>query len=229
MTYRIADLIVQMDAGGRTARQAEPYRIADGPTPDVVIQPNLPAYRELYAKLTEDDSEYMATGAVFYSRLLDHDGLLLHASCVVLDGKAYLFSAPCGTGKSTHTAFWLSRFGERAYILNDDKPALRLVDGKWFVYGTPWSGKNDISRNARVPLGGIGILRRGDKNHAEKITGAAAAFGILDQTIRPRREERMQTVMALVGKLVETGRIYQVTATLSPEAAEVASGVMCEE
>ena len=76
--------------------------------------------------------------------------MLLHSSAVVVDGYAYLFSADSGTGKSTHTGLWKQHFGDRAYIINDDKPAIRKVDGEWYVFGTPWSGKTDTSVNPRA-------------------------------------------------------------------------------
>lgn len=227
-TYRIADLTVAMEAGGRTARQAEPYRVENAPA-DITIRAEESVNHQLYPNLSEDDCEYMTTGGIFYSRLLDYEGMMLHASCVVVDGKAYLFSAPCGTGKSTHTQYWLQLFGDRAYILNDDKPALRFTDGRWCVYGTPWSGKTAQNRNAKVPLGGIGILRRGTENHTRRMGGAEAVFSLLDQTLRPKLEQRAKTLMTLIGKLVEAGVIYEVTANMSLQAAEVAYAAMNNE
>ena len=72
--------------------------------------------------------------------------MLLHSSCVVYEDKAYLFSAPCGTGKSTHTQIWLKRF-PGAYILNDDKPAIRIMEDGVYAFGTPFSGKTDLNVN----------------------------------------------------------------------------------
>ena len=83
----------------------------------------------------------MWVGEAFYARLLQYDGMLLHASCVEKDGKAYLFSAKSGTGKSTHTHLWLRAFPD-SRIINDDKPAVRRMDGTFYACGTPFSGKN---------------------------------------------------------------------------------------
>lgn len=55
----------------------------------------------------------------------NYDGLFFHSSALMLDGKAYLFSAPSGTGKSTHTALWQRHFGGRVQMINDDKPIIR--------------------------------------------------------------------------------------------------------
>lgn len=59
--------------------------------------------------------------------LLNRDVLLLHGSTVGLDGQAFLFTAPCRTGKSTHTRFWRETFGDRAVMVNDDKPFLKFT------------------------------------------------------------------------------------------------------
>ena len=86
---------------------------------------------------------------------------MLHASAVVVDGDAYLFSAPCGTGKSTHASLWLKYLKHKnPYILNDDKPAIRIVNDNIYVYGTPFSGKTDKNKNEKANLKGIAFLEQ---------------------------------------------------------------------
>ena len=115
--YNIAGLTVQMDSFGRTVTQAQPYLCAPG-TADIVITSHPEQLQKNQPHLSLEDCEYLSTGAGFYRQLLDFDGLMLHASAVVMDGYAYLFSAPCGTGKSTHTALWQKVFGkDRAVAL----------------------------------------------------------------------------------------------------------------
>ena len=70
-------------------------------------------------------------------RLLERGVLMMHGSTVAVDGQAYLFTAPCGTGKSTHTRFWREVFGDRAVMVNDDKPFLRIAEGAVVAYGSP--------------------------------------------------------------------------------------------
>ena len=226
--YRIADLNVAMDTFGRTARQSEAYRIPEAAA-DVVVRTDLDAAQRRYPSFSPDDCEYMETAALFYDSLLDFDGMMLHASCVVLDGEAYVFSAPSGTGKSTHTQLWLKRFGDRAFILNDDKPALRWIDGTCYAYGTPWSGKTQLNRNARAPLRGLGILLRSEQNFAEPIRGTEAIYGILDQTVRPLSGERMRALLQCIDRLVSGGFVYRVGVNMQQEAAETAYRAMHRE
>lgn len=167
--YDIAGLCVSMNAGGRTLRQAEKYLSNDqNKTPDIEINVNkqrIENAKKDHPELDENDWEYLLTGSDFYTHLLDFDGMLLHSSCVVVDGFAYLFSADSGTGKSTHTNLWLEKFKGKAYILNDDKPAIRKIDGKIYACGTPWSGKYDISQPKIVPIAAIALLERSETNY----------------------------------------------------------------
>lgn len=226
--YKIAGLTVEMDSFGRTVEQAKPY-LCEAATPDIVIKSDWKILQAQQPHLSKDDCEYMYTGAVFYRNLLRHDGFLLHSSAVVVDGRAYLFSAPCGTGKSTHTKLWLEVFGDRAYILNDDKPALRLEDGTWYAYGTPWSGKHDISTNTRVPVAGICFLQRGLENTIRPFGGSKAVFALLEQTARPPETELREQLMDLMQKLMENVPVWRLECNMDPSAAIVSYEAMSGE
>lgn len=217
--YRIADLLVEMNSFGRTARYAEPYRVAQTHA-DFTVE----ASAEDLARMTDtkpDYAEYLATGVGFYRQLAAYDGIMLHASCVVADDRAYLFSAPCGTGKSTHVRLWMELLGDRAYILNDDKPALRVLDGKIYAYGTPWSGKHGINRNARVELGGIAVLRRAAENSIRPMETTQAFYSVMNQTLRdlaPRDELRC---LETVEKIVSEGRVFDLACNQDISAARL--------
>jgi len=224
--YRIADLLVQMDSFGRTVEQAKPYLSEGTGEPDIVIHSRWQSLQKMAPHLSDESCEYLSTGSSFYRQLLEYDGMLLHASAVVMDGRAYLFSAPCGTGKSTHTKLWLQVFGERAQILNDDKPALRLVDGVFYAYGTPWSGKYDVSLNVRVPVGGICILRRGEENRIEPYSGTMAIYDILAQTARSKDPAMMEKLLTLMGILLEKVPVWKMECNMDPSAAQVSYAAM---
>jgi len=225
-TYRIADLTVAMESFGRTVRQAEPYLSDEDVTPDITIRSNWRSLKETAPHLSDEDCEYLSTGGSFYRQLVRFDGMMLHSSAVVMDGRAYLFSAPCGTGKSTHTSLWLSEFGDRAYLLNDDKPALRRLNGEWFAYGTPWSGKYAKNTNIRVPLGGICVLRRGETNKIRPFGGFEAIHALLEQTARSRDPEIMQSMLGLLDELLRAVPVWRMECNMDPEAAHVSYSAM---
>lgn len=217
--YCIAGVKVQMDSFGRTVTQAEPYLADFDGEPEMIIHSDWRSLQERNPHLSDEDCEYLATGGSFYRQLLNFDGMMLHSSGVVMDGKAYVFSAPCGTGKSTHTSLWCKTFGDRACILNDDKPALRLEDGKWYAYGTPWSGKTDLNVNMRVPLGGICFIGRAKENRIEPFGGSKAVFAAIEQTARPVNPEMRAKMLDLVSRLISDVPVWRLYCNMEPEAA----------
>ncbi len=223
--YLIAGLTVDMEVSGRTELQAEPYRVsAEGPA-DITISCDARRVLELNPKLGDlDTAMYMGTGAHFARAILQHNGTFLHASAIMLDGKAYLFSADSGTGKSTHTEKWCRLFGAR--YLNDDKPALRLVDGVWMAYGTPWSGKNDLSAPVEAPVGGIAFLKRGGENSICPMPKENTAALFLRQTLWKLDKERMQTQLTLADHLLRNVPIWELTCRNDDDAARVSYQAM---
>lgn len=223
--YRIADLSVDMEVSGRTLQQAKAYEAqADGPA-DIVLECNVNEIMALNPELTDwDTAEYMGTGAIFARELLGFNGSFLHSSAVVLDGKAYLFSAPSGTGKSTHTEKWCRLFGAR--YLNDDKPALRLVDGVWMAYGTPWSGKHDLSSNEGAPVGGVAVLRRGEENTITRMQPSQAMPWIMSQTTYRLSREDMDKQLALMDSFLRQVPIWQLSCRNEDAAAIVSRDAM---
>lgn len=223
--YCIAGLQVDMKASGRTWKQAQPYAApAEGPA-HMTLACDLQRFMACNPQITDPDSaEYMGTGTLFARQLLQYDGFQLHSSAIELEGKAYLFSAPSGTGKSTHTEKWVRLFGAR--YLNDDKPALRLVDGVWMAYGTPWSGKHDLSENVGVPLGGIAVLRRGEENTIEPMEPAKALPYIMSQSIFKLPRELMDKQLTLVDRLLRDIPVWYMHCRNEDDAAHLARKVM---
>lgn len=230
--YRIAGLTVQIeDSFGRTLSQAAPYKTENCARVDMVVRSNWEAMKDnpRCHLLNDDDGEYVFSGSSFYRQLLDFNGIMLHSSAVVLDEKVYLFTADSGTGKSTHTGLWLEKFGDRAFILNDDKPALRLEDGVWYAYGTPWSGKHDISVNTRIKLGGIAVIHRNDTNEMEPYSGREAIADIYKQVNRPAGMQYRIKILELLDRLFMMVPIWKFKCNnFAPDAVEVAYAAMVQ-
>ncbi len=211
--------------GGIIETQARPYLCDFEGNPDIVAAVSdafIDSKRASYPHLSRFDCEYMWTGEQYCRQLLNFDGFMLHASGVVYKGRAYLFSAPSGTGKSTHTQLWCKTFGDDAYIINDDKPVIRMQEGRVLVFGTPWSGKTDLNRNEGVPLQGICFLERDTKNHIAQISTGEALFRILNQTIRPAEAENMEKLLGVLDKVLSAVNVYKMGCNISEEAVRVA-------
>lgn len=161
-------------------------------------QDAFPAYLEslaLYRKIVET--------------LIEKDVLLIHGSAIAIDEEAYLFIAPSGTGKSTHMRLWREQFGNRAVMVNDDKPLVKMEDGKVIIYGTPWNGKHHLGANIAVPLKGICYLERGEENQIERLNHLDAYPLLLRQTYRTEDPEKMVLTLELLEKILDTVSIYK--------------------
>lgn len=229
-TYRISDIMVNMEPKGRRLKtQAEPYLVEFTDNPDITIdldEEKICRLNEKNSHLSYDELEYIYAGFVFYNRLIDFNGIFLHSSAVCVDDKAYLFSAPSGTGKSTHVSLWLKYLGDRAVIINDDKPAIKLVNDEFYVFGTPFSGKTDLNENVSVKLGAICILERGRENSISQIETKDAIFPILNQTIRPKEKEKMDVLLKLLDKCLGKTKVFKLYCNMDVEAAKIAYEAM---
>jgi len=211
-------------------KQAQAYKtdeITDEPQMKIYIPDE--ALEEMQKKepnLTLDNCEYLYTGSAFYSGLLYFGGFMLHSSAVVMDGKAYLFTADSGTGKSTHTSLWLKAFGEKAQILNDDKPAIRIGNDGIFACGTPWSGKTDLNINKIVPIGAIGFLERSKENWIERKTGGEVVGKLLKQTVRPPEMAEMDALLKYVDIVLKEVPVYSLGVNMTEDAAKMAYDAM---
>jgi hypothetical protein len=231
--YNIADLTVKINnCGGRTEKQAVPY-LSNNQDENQDIDINIfvddnrvkQAMAE-HPELNQDDWEYMLTGSDFYSEVLRFNGILLHSSCIVVDDVAYAFSADSGTGKSTHTQLWLKRFGERAYMLNDDKPCIRLINDKVYACGTPWSGKYDYSTPKIVPLGGICFLERSENNWIKTADTKKAVFNIFSQTVRRLGPNAMNKLFDVLEVIFDKVPLYEFGCNISDEAVDTSYNAM---
>lgn len=158
--------------------------------------------------------------------LLRSGVLLFHGSTVAVDGQAYLFTAHCGTGKSTHTRLWRQVFGDRAVMVNDDKPFLKITESGVLACGAPWSGKHGLDSNITVPLKGICILRRGTGNRIRPIPAEEAMEMLTKQSVPPRAPEERPVFLSLVDKLAKAVALWQMDCTKDQSAAQIAHSAM---
>lgn len=170
---------------------------------------------------TDPFLERTAIQRKFAEYLFDRDVLMTHGSTVAVDGNAFLFTAKCGTGKSTHTRLWRQVFGDRAVMVNDDKPFLKLTATGVLACGSPWSGKHGLDTNITVPLQGICILERGKENQIHRISPEEALSMLLHQSYCPLAPEKRTRFEEQVRLLAETVPLWHMYCNMDPSAAEV--------
>lgn len=135
--------------------------------------------------------------------LLQYDVFLLHASVVEVDGEGYAFLARSGTGKTTQTQLWRKYFGDRARVINGDKPLIRVMpEGTFTAYGTPWCGKEGMGCNASVPLKAMFLLERSTIPSCEPVSQEYSIDRLFHQLLMPEKPDQMIQLLDMVDKLV---------------------------
>lgn len=179
-------------------------------------------------KFTDPFLDRAAIQRKFAEYLFDREILLFHGSTVAVDGEAYLFTAHCGTGKSTHTRLWRQAFGQRAVMVNDDKPFLRVTEAGVLACGAPWSGKHGLDSNITAPLKGICILERGPENRIRRASEAEVLPMLQKQGCCPLAPEKYPQYLSLIQRLAATVPLWQMECTKEPQAALVSYAAMSE-
>lgn len=226
--YKIAGLGIEMQHLHKTLKiRSKPYIVENIDSIDIKIHmtnEKLEKLKDKHPTLNFDELEYIYTGFAFSNAILDFKAFCLHSSAVALDNRAVLFSAPCGTGKSTHTKLWIEYFGkERAVIINDDKPVIRLEDDVFYAHGTPWSGKNNLNSNLKVPLEAIVFIEQSKENHVEILDSREAIKLLMGQSLRPfsSNQNGMSNLLDILNILLKKIPIYRFGCNISMDAVEL--------
>ncbi len=224
--YKIADIVCEMDTKyEETASWYAPY----------LTDESLDFFRTLITKESEIDyvinngnnitapiAENMILANKFNYVLLKFDGSYIHSSALMYDSKVYLFSGKSGVGKSTHTKRWCRLFPDKTKILNDDKPSFRFIDGKCFVYGTPFAGGTDVQINEKGELGAIVFLEQSDENRLVRLSAREAIIELTNQTPSKVNLKIADKMLSLHSELIEKYPIYKLYCADNDESVSVA-------
>ena len=160
--------------------------------------------------------------------LPEYNMLFMHGSAILYKEKAYIFIAPSGTGKSTHSRLWKERFGEDVIIINDDKPFLAFRDDKVYLCGTPWRGKHNIGQNIEVALAGICVLKRGEVNKAHRLEPFDAVNEVIQQSSLHSYKSNSLLALDLIDKLLKIVPVYELFCTPTIDAVDVCCNAIME-
>lgn len=223
--YRIAERIISIDTQySYTHKICEGYRISASFTDFSVYTEDSDIDKE-DTQTRGSSRPYLESLAVYRKiceKMPDYDTFLIHGSALAMDGQAYLFTAPSGTGKSTHAALWRECFGSRVTMINDDKPLIKVENEDIRVCGTPWSGKDDLNTNITCPLHAVCVLERGETPHISRVDPADAYVALYRQTYRPQSEHRMIKTFDMLAQIVNVCPVYKLKCNISLESAREA-------
>lgn len=173
---------------------------------------------EPYGGMPLDQRIFYLMGDVFTYSVLKKGAGVFHSSAISYKGNGILFSAPSGTGKSTHTSLWKDVFGEEVLIFNDDTPILKIENNVCFAYGTPWSGKTAINSNIKVPLKAIVCLDRAENNQARKLTGLDAFYRVFNEFRKPPVGELLDNCLTLIDGVLEKVPVFELLCNKEKDA-----------
>lgn len=173
MKYLIADLVTELKPKYSYLQTlAKPFEYFGDREPEISISLSDEYLNSMLKKMvpgtTIGAAEEFSYAGKFCQKIIKHNAMLIHSSAIVYNGRAYLFAADSGVGKSTHTSLWRKAFGNDVKMINDDKPVVRIFDGKAVAYGTPFDGGSGIANNISAPLGAVVFIERGESNSIRK-------------------------------------------------------------
>lgn len=237
--YRIADRLIEITSLYPDIHEYCKDYAADG-VPDFsvrITQEDIDFEREKTAKeyayegkRAPDYSVGLLEETAVYRKIAEqmplYDTFVFHGSVIAVDGAGYLFTAKSGTGKSTHTRLWRELLGEKAVMVNDDKPLIKCTDRDIIVYGTPYNGKHRLGNNIAVPLKAVCILERAEKNSVRRTDRSEAYAMLLQQVYRPADREAFTRTLALIDRMCGQVTLYRLCANMDISAAETAYNAM---
>lgn len=151
-----------------------------------------------------------------------HQTVAIHTSTIQYDGKAVLFLGESGTGKSTHTRLWRENI-EGAVLLNDDSPIIRIIDGKPWVFGSPWSGKTPCYKNESYPLVACVRLSQAPYNRIKKLN-VAQGYASLHPSCPPDfayEESLYDPISEVLSNLLSQVPVYHLACLPDADAARL--------
>ncbi len=134
----------------------------------------------------------------------------IHSASVLYKEKAWLFSAPAGTGKSTHARLW-TQYSD-AVNINGDLNLIGIKEGAPYVFGIPWCGTSEIFTKEDYPLGGVVFLKQAPENRIEEFTYEKALVTLSRRSISPlwntESLEKMMHDLEPVSTQITSLRLY---------------------
>ena len=226
MKIRLAELNIEVHPRYTHVERLCAGYFAEFETPDLTVEVSEDEIEAERAASPVPPSAGYAESICIYRRIameLPRFGaFVFHAAVVECDGRGYAFAAQSGTGKSTHVTLWLRHFGNRARIINGDKPILRFMDGAWRAYGTPWCGKEHWECNTSVPLAGLCFLERAKENAIRPLDGMEMLQRLFMQVLPLSDREAAVAFLDLLSDMIDKTPCYLLSCNMEETAAAVA-------
>mgnify|MGYP002625229222 CR=1 FL=1 len=232
--YKIADIVFDADIRYRyTYNVMKDYLVDDEPARFSIVVTDEDLENEKKLSPYELSAPYYESTAVYrkyiYEVLNKYDAFFFHCSSIAVDNKAIMFTAKSGTGKSTHRNLWIKNYGDKVTVINDDKPIIRKIDGVFYVFGTPWQGKENLGNNIKVPAKALCFLSRSEENSVGPLETSEVIARALNQTVRPKETELMSNLLDLLEGFINQVDCYDLRVNMEDDAAITAYNAIIKE
>lgn len=182
-----------------------------------------------YDQKSDNYIEIIMTLLKIADELPDRNKFLMHGALVAWKRAGYIFTAPSGTGKTTHVRLWKKYLGSDAEIINGDKPILEVKEDEIIAYGTPWAGKERLQKNTCVPVRGICFLRQSEINTIHRLSKKEALLLLLPQIYIMSDSKKAGKTLELFSEVLERIPIYEFRCNISEQAVKCSFDILTAE
>ena len=172
-----------------------------------------PRYRNWLSTILPNPLDYPLGEALMVSILGRGRGVMVHACGIDHNGRGYLFAGKSGHGKSTIARLWEGQ----GRVLNDDRIVVREVDGRFWMFATPWHGDIDTVSPGAVPLDRIFFLRRGNTHRVDPVTGMRSSAALFARSFPPLWDrDSMAFTLDFFARLTSAAACHELTFARDP-------------
>lgn len=227
----IAELSVEIHSRFEFARDFCKDYIIDTPEHIDIIASADPEYvkKEMdmaEENISEENAEILCIYRSIASQLPKFGCFVFHGAAISYHDTGYLFTAPSGTGKSTHIRLWRQYIGNSVDIINGDKPIIKIAKDGIYVCSTPWAGKESWQKNRIFPLGGICLLNRGTQNSIKKIPPTDNITHLMHQVYIPKNPTMLSATLENMNKMLSAVPFYLLYCDISRDAVKASFEAM---
>lgn len=155
----------------------------------------------------------------------DHDAFILHASYIIYNRMAILFTAPSGTGKTTQAKYWEAERG--AEIVNGDRVLITRRNGKFYANGIYVCGTSGISKNVTAPIEAVVLLEQGESNVQKVVPSRMLFLRILCEcSYDMQNNGQYEKITELVSDMINSVPTLCYSCQKSPESVEALEKIL---
>lgn len=194
--------------------------LSDFSAPDITLSVTADEIRAEKSKYPAYSEAYLEGQLLFKQlaeKVLAYDTFFFHSAAVCHENEAYIFTGKSGSGKSTHAELWTKLF-PNDFIINGDKPLIKMKKDGFYAYGTPWCGKENMQKNTFAKVRAVYFIEQSCRNHAEKMTAKEVLQKIFNQTVYIRDSALNKALFEILDRFITEIPFFRLECSISEDA-----------